>query len=57
MTRRFRTLTALTAATALAACNFAPKYVRPVGAVPAELRGAVTQSVLRREAIMWWAER
>jgi len=37
VTRRFRTLTALTAATALAACNFAPKYVRPVGAVPAEL--------------------
>ncbi|PNB46064.1 transporter, partial [Pseudomonas sp. FW305-130] len=26
-----------TAATALSACNLAPKYVRPVGAVPAEL--------------------
>ena len=37
MTRRFKTLMALTAATALAGCNLAPKYVRPVGAVPAEL--------------------
>lgn len=37
MNRRFRTFAALAAATALTACNLAPKYVRPVGAVPAEL--------------------
>lgn len=35
--RALRTLVTLTAATALAACNLAPKYVRSVGAVPAEL--------------------
>lgn len=34
---RLRALTILLSASALAACNLAPKYVRPVGAVPATL--------------------
>jgi outer membrane protein, multidrug efflux system len=34
---RSKTTLALLAATMLAGCNFAPKYVRPVGAVPATL--------------------
>ncbi|WP_298672927.1 efflux transporter outer membrane subunit [uncultured Sphingomonas sp.] len=37
MNRRYNTIAILACATALSACNFAPKYVRPVGAVPAEL--------------------
>ncbi len=34
---RSKTTLALLAATMLAGCNLAPKYVRPVGAVPATL--------------------
>ena len=37
MTRRFRNLMILAGATALSACNMAPKYIRPAGEVPAEL--------------------
>ncbi|QNQ11496.1 efflux transporter outer membrane subunit [Sphingomonas alpina] len=37
MTLRSHTLAALAASVALAGCNLAPKYVRPVGAVPATL--------------------
>jgi multidrug efflux system outer membrane protein len=37
VTLRFHTLAALAASVALAGCNLAPKYVRPVGAVPAAL--------------------
>jgi multidrug efflux system outer membrane protein len=37
VTFRFHPLVALAASTALAGCNLAPTYVRPVGAVPAAL--------------------
>jgi multidrug efflux system outer membrane protein len=37
MTKTFTRAAALAAATMLAGCNLAPKYVRPVGAVPATL--------------------
>ena len=37
MTLRLHPLWALAASTALAGCNLAPTYVRPVGAVPAAL--------------------
>ncbi|WP_445193036.1 efflux transporter outer membrane subunit [Sphingomonas sp. Tas61C01] len=37
MTLRLHPLLALAASTALAGCNLAPTYVRPVGAVPVEL--------------------
>ncbi|MGH6617745.1 efflux transporter outer membrane subunit [Sphingomonas sp.] len=37
MTLRSHTLAALAASVALAGCNLAPKYIRPVGAVPAAL--------------------
>ncbi|WEK42102.1 MAG: efflux transporter outer membrane subunit [Candidatus Sphingomonas colombiensis] len=37
MNRRHNIVALLACATALSACNLAPKYVRPVGAVPAEL--------------------
>jgi len=37
VTRRFRNIVMLASATALTACNLAPKYVRPIGAVPTEL--------------------
>jgi multidrug efflux system outer membrane protein len=37
VTLRLHPLLALAASTALAGCNLAPTYVRPVGAVPVEL--------------------